>query len=41
MNRNVTAIPVIVNNYDSREWNIFSMAFFYDQKIGQLFYLNE
>lgn len=36
----ISAIPVIVNNYDTSEWDIFSMAFFFDNNGGTLFYLN-
>lgn len=36
----INAIPVTVNNFDTNEWNIFSMAFFYDELGGNLFYLN-
>ncbi|CAD8055875.1 unnamed protein product [Paramecium sonneborni] len=36
----ISAIPVIVNNFDTNEWDIFSMAFFFDKNGGTLFYLN-
>lgn len=41
MSNQVSAIPVLINNENSKEWDIFSMAFFYNSLNGFLFYLNE